>query len=426
MTIELSDGRARRIYRLLCLVFFGLAIAFVALKQHFSFAVSDGGAYYSYLPSAVIDGDLDFDNQAREHGGPDYSDTAPYEKTPLGLRNNRYPVGFALTVAPAFLAAHVVAVLSSLVSKCAWLTPDGYAPIYQLFVLAEILLLAYAMMLMLHRFMRGRLKLSVGASVGAVISFFALTHAAYYLFREPFMVHAISAFWVCCLLVLATDVVSDQTAKISARTLLALGFVGSIAVICRPTNALFLSLVSVALWRRPLRSAVLVGVGAVPPLIAQLIAWHELSGRWVYYSYQGYGFDNLASPFLLQTLFSSRHGLFFWSPLLIFCVAGLLVRRDVARDHPTIAALLGSAMCLWYFNSSWAIWWFGDAFGARAFLELTPLFVVGLGLFYQWIANRSFAPKASVLFAVALCFVYNYALMGLYIAHRIARADYLF
>src|SRR5947208_15005863 len=42
-----------------------LALASVPLKAQFDFINSDGRWYYVYLPSLVVDGDLDFSNQMR-------------------------------------------------------------------------------------------------------------------------------------------------------------------------------------------------------------------------------------------------------------------------------------------------------------------------------------------------------------------------
>ena len=60
----------------------------------------------SLAPDVVIDRDLDFTNQIREHWfGPPYNDVNR-ERTATGLAINKYPVGMALTLSPAFVFAH--------------------------------------------------------------------------------------------------------------------------------------------------------------------------------------------------------------------------------------------------------------------------------------------------------------------------------
>jgi hypothetical protein len=139
---------------------------------------------------------------------------------------------------------------------------------------------------------------------------------------------------------------------------------------------------------------------AVIPLLLQMWVWHALYGHWIHFSYEGEGFD-WAHPALLQTLFSSRHGLFFWSPLLVAAVVGVVRQRWTAFG---LAWLL-----LWYANSAWHTWWFGDAFGARAFLDLAPIYILGLASLNLPIAF------------IVLCGVYNWVMMALYITHRIPR-----
>jgi hypothetical protein len=76
---------------------------------------------------------------------------------------------------------------------------------------------------------------------------------------------------------------------------------------------------------------------------------------------------------------------------------------------------------LWYANSAWHSWWFGDAFGARAFLELFGLFGIGLGLTFHALQDK---PRLSGTFAVLVA-VFNALLAALYISHQIPRGGYL-
>ena len=66
----------------------------------------DGRGYYVWLPTVILDGDLDISNQIREHWGVDFHPRFLDDKTEKGYVRNEYPIGEALTISPAFLAAH--------------------------------------------------------------------------------------------------------------------------------------------------------------------------------------------------------------------------------------------------------------------------------------------------------------------------------
>jgi hypothetical protein len=262
-----------------------------------------------------------------------------------------------------------------------------------------------------------RLGVSPRAVLAALITMALGTPYAYYACREPFMVHAVSAFWCTELVAVAAS---------TLRGLLwfwpRLAFCGAMAVVCRPTNihlvpvAIFgvLQVVRAAGLRQTLALLPLALVALIPVGL-QVTAWRLLSGHWLYYSYGDESFD-WTRPALWQTLFSSRHGLFFWSPILLVALAGLLR----VRDRLIWSWMLGAAF-LWYANSAWYCWWFGDAFGGRAFLELTALFGIGLALALERWCQQIWQMVLLASAAVA----FNLGLMALYINHTIPRAGFL-
>jgi len=86
---------------------------------------------------------------------------------------------------------------------------------------------------------------------------------------------------------------------------------------------------------------------------------------------------NWQSPNFFKILFSSMHGLFSWTPILLLCVLGLLlfIRKD---------KILGASFLLSFFLSVYllgcthALWDQGSSFGGRYFVSYTPVFVLGL------------------------------------------------
>jgi hypothetical protein len=406
-----------RAYAAVAAAFFLFAVGLAGVKacllgQPFDLVVSDGRFYYAYLPSVVIDGDLDFSNQISEHWGSDFDAHLLDDRTPSGLVRNKYPIGFALTLAPAFLLGHLVALLS-------WghIAADGYTWPYQIACLALIELLVWRILVLTDRLLTHRLGIAPRPALLGLLVMALGTPFAYYACREPFMVHAVSALW-CTQLVTVAAGAPRGPAWFWPR----LAFCGAMAIVCRPTNA-HLAPVAVAGVLMLVRTAGLgrtvlclpLTMTALVPIGLQFLAWRLLSGHWVYYSYGGEAFD-WTHPALVETLLSSRHGLFFWSPMLLLAMVGLVHVRDTL-----IRSWMLGGMLLWYANSSWHCWWFGDAFGGRSFLELSGLFGIGLA---AWFARQDNRPWLSAMLAVA-AIAFNVVLMALYITHAIPRDGYL-
>jgi hypothetical protein len=114
-------------------------------------------------------------------------------------------------------------------------------------------------------------------------------------------------------------------------------------------------------------------------------------------------------------LFSDRHGLFTWAPLLLAATIGLV--PILQRRGPGLPMLI-VVLTSWYINAAAADWWAGEAFGARRFLSLFPLFVLGLS---AWLAGGSTAvrlPRLGIAFALVganllLLLQYQLAMKGL-------------
>ena len=82
----------------------------------------------------------------------------------------------------------------------------------------------------------------------------------------------------------------------------------------------------------------------------------------------------------MAVLFSDKHGLISWTPILLIAIVGIVL---VARRAPLVcwaAALFLAAS--WYVNAAVADWWAGEAFGARRFVSCYPIFVLGMTAFF--------------------------------------------
>jgi hypothetical protein len=125
------------------------------------------------------------------------------------------------------------------------------------------------------------------------------------------------------------------------------------------------------------------------------------------------------------SLFSSRRGLFFWTPVLIFSAWGLIWHGMRARGNesgpaqtngsrdPLLVCFVLSAAILWYVNGSWYAWWFGNSLGNRGYLELAGLFIIGFGFAYTWLERTSVRCRRTALALILMAIGVNYTLAGL-------------
>jgi hypothetical protein len=433
----LDPGYRYRVYFALAISLFLLSIFKSAspLGRPFSFVVSDGRYYYVYLPSLLLDGDLDFTNQIREHWETDFDARLLKARTELGYPGNKYPVGVALSVAPGFLAGHVTACVLHAVTGADCVAPDGYSPPYQLLSFLWILMLGVLSLCLTDYLLSNCFGIAPGLTLLATLACWAGSPLLYYMLREPFMAHVVSGFWVnLCLVQLYLLGRKHPPAEVTPGRLFSLTGAFSMALICRPTNV-FLAPFLVYVLSRLIRAGQLgrlarMAPAALPgliPLAIQALVWRNMTGHWVFYSYGRVRFDWL-HPAAWQTLFSTRHGLFVWSPLLFLGVAGLwwrLVSR-LRRPEPFVVCALLSLVVLWYFNSAWPTWWFGDAFGARAFIEATVVFAAGLAFLFERARSLPKAVRLTGWAILAASVLGELTLAGLYARGLISHDGYLF
>ena len=321
------------------------------------------------------------------------------------------------SVSPGYLAADLLTLAGHALFPGKIARPDGFGLAYQVLTFAMVTLLGLFAMILTDRAIIRSMQID-GRAVGlGVLLFWLGTHYMYYYARQPFMVHVVSGFWVTCVVFLWVDLRERiLNHQIDAWRPFLLCFSFCMAVVCRNTDVFILPLLVYLGWliirekvvpqfMRRLPRALL----GLAPLLLQMGIWHRLTGHWIVYSYSNERFY-WGHPKLLQTLVSSRHGLLSWTPLLILSFVGIaifLISKH-QRGKPLVWNLLISFVILWYINSSWFAWWFGHAFGVRAFLDISVLFIVGLAVYFDRILRAGAGTK---IFSV--CFV------ALLIAHHL-------
>jgi hypothetical protein len=349
---------------------------------------ADAAYYYHYLPSLLLDGDLDFTNQYRAY--PNYYHLA---RTPIGRAGNVFGVGPAVFTAPFFLLGHGLARITA--SR-----PDGYGPwevILSLWVsvLASVLAIHLAGRLIRRR-LAGQLAWLLGPLIAAIGG-----PVLYYAVRQPGYAHPLATLFVCWL-VERWDAGREGPQPRRRRDWLVLGALLGAATLVRPQlitwGLLFVpaALEDLARQReagaslrcaasRVLVDGVIAGAAVVICLLPQFLVWKLLYGAFFVIP-QGHGFMRWDSPAWLEVLFSSRNGLFPWAPVYALALAGLLA---LSRRLPVLVTTLMAAFAVQVvINGAVWDWWAGGAFGARRFDSCFVIFALGAGQVVAAVESR--------------------------------------
>ena len=119
-----------------------------------------------------------------------------------------------------------------------------------------------------------------------------------------------------------------------------------------------------------------------------------------------------ATPRIWQVAFSTEHGVFLWTPVLLLAVFGLVLLAR--REWRTGVALLVVFGLFHFVVASYQNWHGQSSFGSRFFVSLTLPFVLGLAVLLGWIEHRfAFrrAPRLAVPVILGLLTLWNVGFM---------------
>lgn len=338
----------------------------------------DVNQYYSYLPAAFIQGDLSF---AYEHN---------YwtQKTARGTQVPKVTMGMAMLYAPWFAIAHTGVLRVKPKNEI-----TGYEAAYDRWLhrgtLVYALLAAFIMLQVLFHFFKPWI------AAATYLAVFFGSNLFYYTVSQGENVHSY-LFFLLSLMLWATVKV-HQKPKIIWLVLLGISY--GWAALIRPTlliTALFpllyqvydiVSLQAKGQFLKSLGWRWLVLIAAVAlPILPQLLYWHALTGQWLFYSYgsnEGFFWQD---PKIVQVLFSFRAGWMVYTPLALFMVGGM---AGLGAQWKTLRwAVLPLLLTSIYVIASWWDWWYGGAFGHRAFVHYYPFWLFPLGAAFQWLGRH--------------------------------------
>ena len=384
---------------------------------------SDGFGYYVYLP-ALIFGDFGFSFvEGWEH--------------PLSLIQatgglvNKYPVGVAIMESPFFFAAHLLSLLRDAMTGS--VSATGYTNLYQYMVLFGGVCYWVAGTILLYGLLLKYLGFSQKVSLLTCMVITYGTNLFHYASYDACFSHIYSYFLFNLFLYYLCwyeDRDTEDSNKLWQTCIF--GFLAGLIFMCRNTNILFVLTyiffgvrswdtlkARVILIFKPVRVIPIVLTGFVT-IFPQLLYWHTATGHWFLYSYGGESFYWLA-PQLGNFLFSVRKGLFFWSPILLLALIGMVVAYK-RRGRLYIGLVVFFVLTV-YVSSAWWSWYYGGSFGQRVAVDFMCLFAVFIAYLLdgleKWKKQRNIKRGYKMAFGVmfgycVVCIAWNLVCMIAY------------
>ena len=374
-----------------------LPLVLAALYLQPQRVASDGIFYYTPLHSLVVDGDLDFENEYRVLGAP----AGYFQRTESGRLPNNFSIGPALVWLPWFVLAH-------LLGELGLYRPTGFGYPYFTAIATGTVAAGFVGVVCLFRFLRAYFPSGI-AFVSTLLVWLATFHVWYMVF-EPSMSHAMAMASVAGFLLL-----THEGAR-GVKAFVLLGALGGVVALMRWQNVVFVPVALVVSWsmhgRLRVREVAAAGAAFLLVFSPQLVYWKALYGSFLLIP-QGGGYIDWTAPELEAVLFSSRHGLLSWAPVLWLGVLGF---PGFLRRKPLLGgSLLVAMLVAWYVNASVYDWWAGASFGSRRFDAALPALALGIAVSLQWIVWQvQRRPLIATAVLLGPFVAWNAMLMGVY------------
>jgi len=381
----------------------------------------DGIGYYAFARAPLIEHNFNFERdyiagnagfrelRLDENGRP-----KPIYRTPTGHLENHFAVGPAILWAPFLLLAHTGVLLARAAGSP--VAADGFSEPYRIAMAFGTALYGFLGLLLSFRLARQYV-----GNLWAWLATFAIWWASslpVYMYFNPSWSHAHSAFAValflwywhrtrdqrswpqwCLLALIAGLMLNVYYANVMLLAVLVVEAVRQYSAALRPPS-LHTATIS-QLLARHFAFLAIVAICLLPTFITRYILYGSPFAT-------GYGsvrYWSWRSPFFLAVLFSSEHGLFSWTPVLLLATAGLVLFKW--REPQVGTPLLAAALAFYIFIACYPDWAGISSYGNRFFVSLTPLFVLGLGVLLERAAApfRSQPAALAAASAVLACFI---------------------
>ncbi len=402
-----------RYYAILALpIFIFLALNRTSRFDNFDYhspVFSDGAGYYSYLVNFfAADVISDLPTNISQLTGDAFN--VNREKN---IIETKYTSGTAVLITPFFL-------LGNLIDNITGGNEDVFSRYYTNWVIFAACFYA-ALCLLLFQKIVFRLTKNHLMSLLIPLIFFIGTNIYFYAFDHCGFSHIYSMFCFAAIVYFTPNFYNNA----SIKYFMLLFFLLGIAVICRPTNAffglyfLFYQDETCRLKNRIrffINNYKLLLLGVIIFILAlspQLYYWHNLTGKFIYYSYTDEGFTNWKSPYINTFLFSPLNGWLAYSPIIIIAIIGIIIgiKNKVQNSILTVTILV---IAIYVFAS----WWcpnYGCAYGMRVMVEYYPLLIIpfSVAIIKIWSIN-SHIPKIMISLFILTCIIVNIDMLYYY------------
>jgi hypothetical protein len=355
---------------------------------------SDMEGYYQYLVHFFIKDWEEFDGLPWAF---------PYGE---GLTVSVFTSGVAILCSPFFLVAHFISIFLGFPT-------NGHTAIYYGSIQVAGIFYAYVGLVFIYKFLRAFYKHKICLITTAL--FFLATNVFFYsVLLGAGMAHVYSFSMIAIYLYYCNQYSKDS----SLKNLILLGVPFALAVLIRPTNiisGLYLFLYGVSnfatlkerftFWTKNYWAIITLFAIGVIVFLPQMIYWHHVTGKFLFYSYQSQGFPNWNAPKIGIVLFGKYNGWLTYTPIVLFALAGLFIQ--LWKKQKNSLAVLMILIFGIYINASWWAPTFSAAVGQRAMIDFLPFLAVPLAFVISQIKGMS-KPLRILLSVVIIVFVvYN-------------------
>lgn len=383
--------------------------------------------YVSHLRSVYFDGDLTYDNDyylfiERDPVAYGWVHSLADSPTQTGRFLNDAPIGAPLLWAPFYLVADIVVVAANALGS--EIPRDGISQPYVWAISIGSLFWGMIGLALIYR--ACRLFFGRWASQLALLGIWFASALVFYLYITPPMAHANSIFAVALFTWLW---LRNRDRQRTVREWMGLGAAAGLMVLVRELNWLMMipllfDEAMKVLGRLRAGDArrlfewvpgyATYGVSLAVVVAPQFVVYNALHGA---FSPTPFVTEKFSYPqFALDVLFSAFHGLYSWTPVTLLATAGLYF---VGRRHPVVAAGLGLAFVAQVLVvGSYLTWWGGAAFGARRFLNCTPLLALGLAALLDEVPTSK---RRHATATIAFLIIWNFGLAIQYATGMIPR-----
>ncbi len=360
--------------------------------------VSGGGdswGYYAYLPSFFINKDLK-DLRITCATRKKYNEHSEECKNADGYSITKYTSGVAFFHLPAFL-------ISDLCAQFTDYDKDGFSKPYIFGLYLSTLFYVLWGLYLLGIVLAKQFSIRITMLTLAILAL--CTNLYYFSVYNNVMSHPIS-FFLFAALIYNTDIFYKE---LDRKRLFILGLILGVITLIRPTNSI--AILIPLLWGissiKDRTSLIREHSGKLPyailgfflALLPQLLYWKYATGQFIYYSYQGEGFD-FKNSMIGRGLFSFRNGWLIYTPVMFLVFPGLffLFKKRSKAFWPVLILLPLHV----YIIYSWWNWYYINGLGSRPMVDIYPILAFALAASLTFLFSNKIL---AILFSGILLFL---------------------